>query len=184
MTYYDICRTPIGWCGVVASQVAIKRIFLAEPKREGVLAAIAGHFPGCRVDAEVCREAVAFLLQYFQEGTVARLPKNLDPGSATAFQRRVWDLAVSIPYGQVRTYAWLAGQLGCRGAARAVGAALGRNPLPLIVPCHRVVCSNGHPGGFSATGGTSLKRKLLEHEGVVFNANGRIVSVNGCSVEH
>ncbi len=174
MTYYDICRTPIGWCGVVASQAAIKRIFLAEPEREDVLAAIVGQFSGCCVDAEVCREAVVFLTRYFQEGTVARLPKNLDPGSATAFQRRVWDLAGSIPFGQLRTYAWLAGQLGCRGAARAVGAALGRNPLPLIVPCHRIVCSNGHPGGFSATGGTALKRKLLEHEGVVFDSQGRV----------
>jgi len=174
VTYYDICRTPIGWCGVVASQAALKRIVLAQPKREDVLAAIGGQFPGCRVDAEVCREAVAFLLQYFQAGTALRLPKNLDPGSATAFQRRVWDAAGSIPFGQVRTYAWLAGQLDCRGASRAVGAALGRNPLPLIVPCHRVVCSNGHPGGFSATGGTALKRKLLEHEGVGFDPQGRV----------
>jgi len=176
VTYYDICRTPIGWCGVVTSQAAIKRIFLAEPEREDVLAVIGGHFPGCRVDAEVCREAVAFLLQYFQAGVVARPPAVLDPGSATAFQCRVWDLAGSIPFGQLRTYAWLAGQLGRRGAARAVGAALGRNPLPLIVPCHRVVCSNGHPGGFSATGGTALKRKLLEHEGVVFDTQGRVVN--------
>jgi len=174
VTYYDICRTPIGWCGVVASQEAIKRIFLAEPEREGMLAVIGGHFPGCRVDAEVCREAVAFLIRYFQEGTALRALKNLDPGSATVFQRRVWDVVCSIPFGHVRTYGWLAGQLGRRGAARAVGTALGRNPLPLIVPCHRVVCSNGYPGGFSATGGTVLKRKLLEHEGVEFDSNGRV----------
>jgi len=173
--YYDIYRSPMGWCGVVASQGAVKRVFLAEPEREGVLAAVSKQFPGSRADAEACREAVEFLVRYFQEGVAARPPANLDPGPATAFQRRVWDLAGSIPFGQVRTYAWLAGRIGCRGAARAVGTALGRNPLPLIVPCHRVVCSNGHPGGFSATGGTALKRRLLEHEGVVFDEHDRIV---------
>jgi len=174
VTYYDICRTPIGWCGVVASREAIKRIFLAQPEHEDVLAAIVGYFPGCCVDAEVCREAVAFLIRYFQAGVVACPPAVLDPGSSTAFQCRVWALASLIPFGQLRTYAGLAGQLGRPGAARAVGAALGRNPLPLIVPCHRVVCSNGHPGGFSATGGTALKRTLLEHEGVLFDAHGRV----------
>ena len=103
-------------------------------------------------------------------------PESLDPGPATVFQRRVWEQTALIPFGQVRTYAWIAGQLGCRGGARAVGTALGRNPLPLIVPCHRVVCSNGHPGGFSATGGPALKRLLLEHEGVAFNSQGRVLA--------
>ena len=69
-------------------------------------------------------------------------------------------------------------RLGCPGAARAVGTALGRNPLPLIVPCHRVVCSSGRPGGFSATGGSALKRLLLEHEGVGFDSQGRVVSMS------
>jgi methylated-DNA-[protein]-cysteine S-methyltransferase len=80
-----------------------------------------------------------------------------------------------IPFGQVRTYGWIAGQLGRPGAARAVGSALGSNPLPLIVPCHRVVCSNGSLSGFSAPGGQALKRFLLEHEGVVFSTQGRVV---------
>jgi methylated-DNA-[protein]-cysteine S-methyltransferase len=175
--YYDVRRTPIGWCGVVACQTGIQRIFLAEPQREVVLALILGQFPGCRADMEACRQAVAFWEKYFLAGAEARPPALLDPGPATVFQRQVWEQTALIPFGQVRTYAWIAAQLGCRGRARAVGTALGRNPLPLIVPCHRVVCSNGHPGGFSATGGTALKRRLLEHEGVVFDARGRIVSM-------
>ena len=176
MTYYDMCRTPIGWCGVVSTQAAVQRIFLAEPKRESLLAFIFSQFPGCCADAVACRDAVEFLAQYFQAGAVASPPAARDVGSATAFQRRVWELTALIPFGQIRTYAWIAGKLGCRAAARAVGTALGRNPLPLIVPCHRVVCSNGSPGGFSANGGSALKRKLLEHEGVVFDAQGRVTS--------
>ncbi len=177
MTYYDMCRTPIGWCGVVASQGAVKYVFLAEPDLEGVKAAVFSQFSGCLFDAEACREAIEFLARYFQEGVAARPPAKLDFGSVTVFQRRVWNLAGSIPFGQVRTYGWLAGRLGCPGAARAVGTALGRNALPLIVPCHRIVCSNGHPGGFSATGGTALKRQLLEHEGVRFDQQGRVASL-------
>jgi methylated-DNA-[protein]-cysteine S-methyltransferase len=160
---------------MVAGQTGIQRIFLAEPHREDVLTLIRRQFPGCCADREACRKAVAFLEQYFQSGAEARPPELLDPGPATVFQRRVWEQTALIPFGQVRTYAWIAGQLGCRGGARAVGSALGANPLPLIVPCHRIVCSNGHPGGFSATGGSVLKRLLLEHEGVAFNSQGRVV---------
>lgn len=140
-----------------------------------MLALILGQFPGCRADMEACREAVAFLEQYFQAGAEVLPPAALDFGPATVFQHRVWEQVSLISFGQVRTYAWIAGQLGCRGGARAVGTALGRNPLPLIVPCHRVVCSNGSPGGFSATGGSALKRLLLEHEGLAFNSQGRVV---------
>jgi methylated-DNA-[protein]-cysteine S-methyltransferase len=174
--YYDVLMTPIGWCGVVAGQTGIQRIFLAEPQREDVLVLILRQFPGCRADMEACREAVAFLVQYFQTGAEARPPALLDPGPATVFQHRVWEQASLIPFGQVRTYAWIAGQLGCHGGARAVGTALGRNPLPLIVPCHRVVCVNCSLGGFSAPGGTALKRRLLEHEGVAFDSQGRVVA--------
>jgi methylated-DNA-[protein]-cysteine S-methyltransferase len=175
VTYYAICSTPIGWCGVVSSRAAIQRIFLAEEEQEGLLAVIFRHFPGSCAGAEACREAVEFLTRYFQKGVALRLPGNLDFGPATAFQRRVWDVAVSIPFGQVRTYGWLAARLGRPGAARAVGTALGRNPLPLLVPCHRIVCSSGLPGGFSAAGGSGLKRLLLEHEGIIFDAGGRVV---------
>lgn len=172
---YDTCRTPIGWCAAVTGPAGLKRIILAEPERKSAEASVLRQFPGCRADVEVCRGAVAFVMRYFEEGTAARPPGNLDLEPATSFQRRVWELAVTIPFGQVRSYSWMAARLGCRGAARAVGSALGRNPLPLIVPCHRIVCSSGHMGGFSAEGGTALKRALLEHEGVAFDSKGRVV---------
>jgi len=74
----------------------------------------------------------------------------------------VWQATRLIPYGETRSYLWVAVQIGKPGAARAVGQALGRNPLPVIIPCHRVIASDGGLGGF--TGGLVMKRRLLELE--------------------
>jgi len=167
MTWYDCVLTPVGWCAVVAGRSGVRRVLLAEPDREHLLAAVFRQFPECRPDAGVCRGALLFLERYFKQGAAAAVPRRLDPGPATAFQRMVWDAAALIAFGQARTYAWIAAQIGRPAAARAVGSALGANPLPIIVPCHRVVCANGSLGGFSAPGGTDLKRRLLKHEGVV-----------------
>ena len=180
MTCYDMCRTPIGWCGVVATRSALRRIFLAEPDRESLLETISGQFPGIREDTAICRQTLDFLTSYFESEACAQPAAQLEPGDATDFQRRVWDVTRTVVFGQVRTYAWVAERIGCPGASRAVGTALGRNPVPLIVPCHRIVRSDGRLGGFSATGGVALKRMLLEHEGVKFDSSGRVVYVAGC----
>jgi O-6-methylguanine DNA methyltransferase len=81
----------------------------------------------------------------------------------TTFQRRVWRALRTIPYGEVRSYAWVAQEVGKPGGARAVGAANGRNPVAVVVPCHRVVNADGGLGGYS--GGLEVKRKLLALEG-------------------
>jgi methylated-DNA-[protein]-cysteine S-methyltransferase len=85
-------------------------------------------------------------------------------GLGTAFDRRVWAAALGIPRGQTRTYAELAASLGNPRASRAVGAALGRNPLHVVVPCHRVVAKDGSLTGYA--GGVELKRRLLAIESV------------------
>jgi len=83
----------------------------------------------------------------------------------TAFQESVWAIMRGIPFGEVRTYGSIADELGRRGASRAVGAASGANPIPVITPCHRVVGSDGSLTGFG--GGLEVKRRLLEHEGAM-----------------
>ena len=95
---------------------------------------------------------------------LTRIP--LDLSRATEFHRKVYEAVRAVPAGSTATYGEIAARLGKRGAARAVGQALGRNPLLLAVPCHRVLASEGKPGGFSAPGGTALKARLLELEGV------------------
>lgn len=87
------------------------------------------------------------------------LPLRAD---GTAFQRDVWRAMSAIPYGETRSYAQLAHTVGKPGAARAVGSACGRNPLPIVVPCHRVITSDGKLGGYS--GGVNVKEQLLELE--------------------
>lgn len=82
----------------------------------------------------------------------------------TDFQKKVWKAMQAIPYGKTRSYGEIAAKL--KSGARAVGTACGRNPIPIIIPCHRVLGSNGGLGGYSGEGGTETKRKLLELEGV------------------
>jgi len=79
------------------------------------------------------------------------------------FQQKVWKTLRRIPYGTLRSYQWIGDQLSMKGAARAVGNACGKNPIPIIIPCHRVVRQNGTLGGY--TGGVQIKKKLLEIEG-------------------
>jgi len=81
----------------------------------------------------------------------------------TAFQKNVWRKMARIPYGKTRSYGELAGEL--KSAARAVGGACGRNPLPILIPCHRVLGAHGALGGYSARGGVKTKRRLLALEG-------------------
>lgn len=91
----------------------------------------------------------------------------LDLSAGTDFQRRVWAALRGIPAGETRGYGEIARKLGTHGAARAVGGACGANPIPLLIPCHRVLAANHKLGGFS--GGLDWKRKLLERERVTFS---------------
>lgn len=97
-----------------------------------------------------------------ERGTPGDLP--IDFRSVTAFRRSVLEATASIPRGQVRSYGWLAHQVGNDGATRAVGSTMASNPVPLIVPCHRVVRTDGTIGNYSL-GGPHNKRELLAHEG-------------------
>ncbi len=111
-------------------------------------------------DDTVAADAVAQLVEYFAgertEFTVALAPRGTD------FQRAVWRELEAIPCGQTRSYGEVAAALGRPGAARAVGAATGRNPISIIVPCHRLVGSSGTLTGYA--GGVEKKRWLLDHE--------------------
>lgn len=110
----------------------------------------------------ILAEAVRQLSRYFDRSLRQfDLPLDLN---GTAFQRKVWDGLLGIPYGQVISYAELAGRICAPKAFRAVGAANGRNPVPIIVPCHRVINADGGPGGYSC--GLSRKLLLLGLEGV------------------
>jgi len=103
------------------------------------------------------------LSRYFS-GEPALFSFPLDLSAGTAFQREVWRILAGIPHGETRTYGWVAEQTGRPGASRAVGNAVGRNPVPIIIPCHRVLPASGDLGGFSS--GVWVKKLLLDLEGV------------------
>lgn len=110
----------------------------------------------------------------FCAGDAVSLDRSiLDLGACPAFQRAVLVAEHGIPRGKVSTYGRIARHIGRPGAARAVGTALGRNPFPLVIPCHRAVREGGALGGYR--GGLPMKRALLEREGVAFDAKGRVV---------
>ena len=94
----------------------------------------------------------------------------LDLGGVPDFHRRAYEILVTVGWGETLTYGDLARRLGDVGRSRAVGQAMGANPMPLVIPCHRVLASNGRPGGFSAPGGAASKVKMLALEGVSIGA--------------
>jgi methylated-DNA-[protein]-cysteine S-methyltransferase len=103
--------------------------------------------------------------QYFRGEADSLRDIPVDLSDSTAFERRVYEATRRIPFGKVATYGQIAKAIGKPKAPRAVGQALGKNPIAIVIPCHRVVASDGSLGGF--TGGLSWKRKLLRHEGVL-----------------
>lgn len=102
-------------------------------------------------------------LEEYAQGRRRRFDLPLSP-KGTPFQRQVWELLKDIPYGERRTYGALAAELGKPAAARAVGTACGKNPIVVVIPCHRVVGRDGALTGYSALGGTQTKKRLLELE--------------------
>lgn len=137
--------TPVGTCWI-AGKAAIEHIRLGDPD------------PSWRVDPAAFREAREQLTAYFaRERTTFSL--DLDP-TGTPFQKRVWAALERIPSGTTTTYGALASELG--SVARAVGSANGANPIWVVVPCHRVIGTDGSLTGYA--GGVHVKRWLLEHE--------------------
>lgn len=150
----------------------MKRVFLPLPRKEQIQAIFRREFPKATENAGAFREMMGTWRAYF-EGKKVTPACPLDWTGHSDFQVKVWKLTQSIPRGQVRTYQWVSESLQKPGSARAVGGALGKNPFPIVVPCHRVVRWDGSLGGFTAPGGIDLKRTLLEREGIFFNAQGK-----------
>lgn len=167
--YYMLLQTPLGCVGLLRSEAGMRRVILPGPSAESIEAQLLEGAGDAARDEAAFGDLPRRLERYLALEKTA-FPDRLDLDGATAFQRAVWQAARAIPYGETRSYGWVAGRLGKPEAARAVGQALGRNPLPLLVPCHRVTAANGL-GGFG--GGTALKRFLLEIEARGLRAAGR-----------
>ena len=161
-----IFSTPWGWMGISETKKGVDAIVLPKPTR----AAVESVFRSSQKKPinfrtswrlQAARTQVS---EYFsQTRQCFDLPLDLSQG--TSFQRQVWRKLRRIPYGKLRSYQWIAARVGGRQYARAVGNAVGANPVPIVIPCHRIVAHDGALGGFS--GGLSVKRKLLTLEGTL-----------------
>lgn len=101
------------------------------------------------------------LSDYF-DGKLREFKQNITLDEGTEFEKQVWLAIKDVPFGETRTYKWLAERLGTPGGSRAVGQALSKNPIPIVIPCHRIIESTGKIGGYSS--GVDIKRRLLEME--------------------
>lgn len=152
--------SPVGELTLVVSDDGVAAI-LWPVERDGRVR-LPDTVPADARRASLLEQTAAQLDEYFA-GTRADFDLPLDP-AGTDFQRQVWELLSQIPHGVVATYGELAIKLGKPTASRAVGAATGRNPISIVVPCHRVMGSTGSLTGFA--GGLDAKRHLLVHEGI------------------
>jgi methylated-DNA-[protein]-cysteine S-methyltransferase len=153
--------------GILGSQDGLRRLVLPQPSPEQAWHPLS-EFALRWHDAILTKAENSYFgdlpqrIKDYLNGKPVNFPDKLDLSRASPSQRRVWQITQSIPYGETRTYRWVADKLGIPKAARAVGQALARNPLPLIIPCHRVIRSDGSLGGFS--GGRNWKQRLLKIE--------------------
>lgn len=167
MSQYHVFETTIGWAGVAWAEKGLIGAYLPENDPEIVRTALAQKFPGAAeatpppAIAKVVAQVVA--LMHGEKVDMSDAP--LDWGRVPEFNAKVYEITRNIPPGETLTYGQIAIQLGDRLLAQQVGGALGRNPWPIIVPCHRVTAANGKLGGFTARGGTQTKLKLLAIEG-------------------
>jgi methylated-DNA-[protein]-cysteine S-methyltransferase len=168
---FAIFDTAIGRCGIVWGPRGIRGVQLPmgdEAKTRARIRQVHGELVEAPPPAEV-RRAIDGMVELLagQSNDLADVVLDLD--GVPEFNRGVYDIARRIPPGQTLTYGDIARRLGGVERSREVGQALGRNPCPIVVPCHRVLAAGGKPGGFSANGGVVTKLKMLAIEGAVVN---------------
>ena len=164
---FTVFETPIGPCGLVWNARGISGLRLPEGTAEKTRARMRQRLPGIleSVPPPEIQRTIDRILALLRGGSVDLSDIPLDLEAAPDFHRKVYEVARTIPPGQTMTYGEIARRLGVPNESREVGQALGRNPVAIIVPCHRVLGADGKMGGFSATGGVATKRRILEIEG-------------------
>jgi methylated-DNA-[protein]-cysteine S-methyltransferase len=168
MTQYTLFETAIGWAGLAwGDRQRLVGVHLPEADRETARRSFLRRFPDAVETAPtpMIDDAIAAIRDLLtgQPADLTHLPIDIE--RVPEFNARVYEIARAIPPGETLTYGEIAVKLGDRLLARDVGAALGQNPWPIVVPCHRVTAAGGKLGGFSARGGVNTKAKLLAIEG-------------------
>jgi methylated-DNA-[protein]-cysteine S-methyltransferase len=167
MISYTLFETVIGWAGLAWADKGLVGVYLPDPNPENARASFLRRFPDA-VEApptEAVSHAIGEIRRLMAGEHVDLTDIPIDIARVPDFNARVYEIARAIPPGETLTYGEIAVKLGDKLLARDVGAALGQNPWPIVVPCHRVTAAGGKLGGFSARGGVNTKVKLLAIEG-------------------
>jgi O-6-methylguanine DNA methyltransferase len=190
---FALFDTAIGQCGIAWGERGVAGVQLPEAGETETRARMLHRFPaaGEAAPPPEVQNAVERIVALLRGEGSDLAAVTLDMDDVPAFHRRVYEVARTIPPGMTLSYGDVAARLGAPGAARAVGQALGRNPFPIVVPCHRVLAAGGKIGGFSAQGGVSTKRRMLAIEGAqmsgtpaLFGGNGVLDFDPNIAVEH
>ena len=158
---YTVFQTDAGWMAVMTSERGLVRVTLPRPSADEATKALGERANQATHSDERFADLVYRLQGYFR-GENPSFTETLDLSGSTPFQHAVWEGARRIPYGETRSYGELAEEIGRPGAGRAVGQAMSRNPVAIVIPCHRVVASGGKLGGFGNR--LDLKWSLLSLE--------------------
>ncbi len=186
---FALFDTAVGRCGIAWGERGVSCVCLPEARPAQTRASLMRRFPGALESppppaVQRAMDRIITLLR----GEAADLNQiELDMADVPPFHRRVYDHARAIPSGSTLSYGQLAAQAGSPGAARAVGRALGKNPFAIVVPCHRVLAAGGKIGGFSASGGLEIKRKMLQIEQAerrLFDGDGKLGFDPALAVAH
>lgn len=165
---YAVFDTAIGPCGLAWGPAGITGVSLPESSAQQTLAGLAQRFPDATASSappSIAR-VIDRIVEVLAGGRDDLADVPLDLRGRSDFERRAYALARAVPPGSTTTYGEVAAAIANPGLARAVGRAMGGNPFPIIVPCHRVLGADGSIGGFSAHGGATTKRRMLLAEGV------------------
>ena len=165
MTKYVVFETKWGYFGLAGSESTLCRTCLPGPASGTVESQLLRNLPGVQFDRRFFKTLQEQITAYFEGSCVnfsTKIPLALDEFSV--FSRLVLTACRNVEFGRTVTYCELAKRTARPAASRAVGGALARNPLPLIIPCHRVIRTDGKMGGFSAPGGIELKQRMLDLE--------------------
>jgi methylated-DNA-[protein]-cysteine S-methyltransferase len=163
---FALFDTAIGVCGIVWGERGLVGVQLPEASEVRTRARMRRRFPATpeAPPPPSVQRAIEGIVQLLQGEAIDLAAIALDMAGVPSFDRRVYEVARTVPPGATLSYGEIAARLSAPGEARAVGQALGQNPFPLVVPCHRVLAAGGKVGGFSANGGIATKLRLLSIE--------------------
>ena len=169
-TDHALFETALGWCAIAWTAAGISGVQLPGASQRQTAARLGATGPAGSSDDERVRPVVQAIIGLSAgagdpDGVLAGAV--LDRTGVPAFNQRVYQVTQAIPAGQTLSYGEVADRIGVPGSARAVGRALGDNPYPIVVPCHRVLAADGSMHGFSAPGGLETKRRMLQIEGAL-----------------